>query len=309
MGEASAAHSPGFGLAVGAGGIAVGLKKTVEAASNLNEEIAKSQQIFGSSADEIEAWSETSAESMKVSQTEALKATGNFGAMFRTIGLGTQQTAGMSKRLAQLGADMASFNNEDPTAMLDRLRSGFAGEAEPLRRFGVLISEARVKTEAYRSGIARVGSKLTEQQKVQARYNLILRDTKLQQGDVARTGDQWAGQLRELRARIEDTAAELGQELLPAITDVVDEVQRMAGEAREPRADQEAGRGDRREGRQAWPGDRDGHGAVGQVLGQRGTAGTPHRQARPWLQKAWCQPSLRPHHRRPDRTLGRTDRA
>ena len=176
-----------------------------------------------------------------MSQTEALQAAGNFGGMFRTIGLGTRRTADMSRRLAELGADMASFNNEDPTDMLDRLRSGLAGEAEPLRRFGVLHREARVKTEAYRSGIAKAGAKLTEQQKVQARYNLILRDTTLQQGDVARTGDSWAGNCNANSAHASRTwPPRSARCCYPAITDVVDPVQRLARRPAEPEA------GDRR---------------------------------------------------------------
>lgn len=211
-----------LGVAVGAGAIVAGIKTSIDAASNLNEEITKSQQIFGASADEVEAWSETTTDAFKLSQRESLEAAGNFGAMFRTIGLGTQRTADMSRRLTELGADMASFNNQDPSEMLDRLRSGLAGEAEPLRRFGVLLSEARVVQEAYRSGIARTGDKLTEQQKVQARYNLILQDTKLAQGDAARTGDNWAGVQRELAANFENLAAKLGTVLLPKLTEVVD---------------------------------------------------------------------------------------
>lgn len=203
--------------AVGVGAVVAAVKQTVDAASGLNEEINKSQVIFGRSSAAIVNWSETTANAIGLSEEAALEAAGNFGAMFRTIGLGDRQAAGMSQRLVKLGADMASFNNQDPSDMLDRLRSGLAGEAEPLRRFGVLLSEARVKQEAYRSGIAKVGAELTEQQKVAARYNLILRDTKLQQDDFARTSESWANVQRRLSALFGDLAAKIGSSLLPQI--------------------------------------------------------------------------------------------
>ena len=118
---------------------------------------------------------------------------------------------------------MASFNNETPEDMLERLRSGLAGEAEPLRRFGVLLSAARVQEEAYASGIAKRGEALTEQQKVQARYNLILKDTAVQQGDAAKTGGNLAGQQRKLNAMLADASATIGTQLLPVVTELTAE--------------------------------------------------------------------------------------
>jgi hypothetical protein len=216
---------------LGAAGFTAAVRKSISSASDLTEEISKSEVLFGSSASTIRAWSETTASSIGVAQAEALRAAGNFGAMFETIGLGDRVSAGMSQRLVQLGADMASFNNEDPTEMLDRLRAGLAGEAEPLRRFGVLLSEARVQAEAYAAGIAEQGAKLTEQQKVQARYNLILKDSSVQQGDFARTSEGLANQQRILRAQITTVAASLGAVLLPKITAITQSITDWLSEA------------------------------------------------------------------------------
>jgi murein DD-endopeptidase MepM/ murein hydrolase activator NlpD len=107
---------------------------------------------------------------------------------------------------------------------LTAIRAGLVGEAEPLRRFGVLLNEAAVKAEAYRSGIAKVGSVLTEQQKVQARANLIMAQTKLAQGDATRTADSFTNQMRKLQNQVRDTATELGLKLLPIATAVVEKL-------------------------------------------------------------------------------------
>jgi hypothetical protein len=194
--------------------------------------VSKSRVIFGAHARAVLAWSRTASEAMKLSRTEALAAAGGFGNMLETAGLVPDTAAKMSSALVQLGADMASFNNQDPSDMLDRLRSGLAGEAEPLRQFGVLLSEARVQQEAVRLGLARNTRHLTEQAKVQARYSLILRDTARQQGDVARTGGQFAGQMRELRARIIDTEAAIGKQLLPQMNETVTQFNKWLSESR-----------------------------------------------------------------------------
>ena len=228
LGQSIAFASTAF---LGAAGFTAAVRKSISAASDLNEETSKSRQLFGESAGAIRAWSETTASGIGIAQAEALRAAGNFGAMFETIGLGDRVSAGMSQRLVQLGADMASFNNEDPTEMLDRLRSGLAGEAEPLRRFGVLLSEARVQSEAWSSGIAEQGAKLTEQQKVQARYNLILKDSAVAHGDFARTSEGLANQQRILRAQITTVAASLGAVLLPKITAITQSITDWLSEA------------------------------------------------------------------------------
>jgi hypothetical protein len=215
-------HLKKVSTAMAAIGVGIGLTAilgffggAVGAASDLNEEVSKSQVVFGDSADTVEAFADRADRALGQSKAQAMGAAGGFGNMFRTIGLAEDAAAGMSIQMVQLASDMASFNNEDPSDMLDRLRAGLSGEAEPLRRFGVLLSEAAVKEKAYADGIAEVGAELTEQQKVQARYNLILAQTTLQQGDFARTSTGLANSQRIQAAVWENSLARIGQALLP----------------------------------------------------------------------------------------------
>jgi hypothetical protein len=197
------------------GAIGVAAIKTIDAASALNEQISGSVVIFGDSSKAVDAWAQTLAKSAGLSATAGLTAANQFGAMFKTLGLGQQTTATMSERMVQLAGDLASFKDVDPTVALEKLRSGLTGEAEPLRSLGVFLTEAAVQQEAYHSGIAKTGAKLTEQQKIQARYNLILQQTKDAQGDFARTSDSVANSQRTAAAETANMAATFGQALLP----------------------------------------------------------------------------------------------
>ena len=215
---AGAAAKKAFLPAVAALGlITAGAKTAIDAASALNEQMSASQQVFGKHAKGIQDWAKTGAQSFGMSQREALGAANAFGNMAQAAGLTTGESAAMSKSMVQLAGDMASFHDQDPTEMLRTLQSGLAGEAEPLRKFGVLLSEAAVKQKAYQMGLAKTGSELTEAQKVQARYALIMESTTKAQGDFARTGDSVANQQRKLAAETENTAAAFGQALLPAM--------------------------------------------------------------------------------------------
>jgi len=210
--------SSALALTGGLYGVGRGGAYAVRSAVNLGEQVNQTSVTFGKAAGDVQAWSRTTATSLGLSQRAALEAAGGFGGLFRTSGLLRQESADMSRRLVGLAGDLASFKNATPEEALEALRSGLVGESEPLRRFDVLLSEARVSQEAYRAGIAAQGAELTEAQKIQARFNLILRDTKAAQGDFGRTSDSLANQQRIARAQVENLSAALGDGAIPELT-------------------------------------------------------------------------------------------
>jgi hypothetical protein len=234
--------------AFAAAGIALGTRElfrqlgnSIDAASALNEEIAKSQQIFGDSSAAIGLWAQSTARDIGVSRKEALAATGTFGNLFTAIQIGQADAANMSQKFVELAADMASFNNADISDVLLAIRSGLVGEAEPLRRYGVLLSEARVQQVAMANSGKENVKELTNQEKALARYEIIMSDTAVAQGDFVRTSDGLANQSRILRARLSDLQAEMGGKLLPtmvtlvgAANDLIDAFS-QAGDALDPR--------------------------------------------------------------------------
>jgi hypothetical protein len=208
-----------FGSAafVGTAALTAGITKSVKAASDLNEEISKSRQVFGASSAAVESWARTTAQGIGISRTEALRATGTFGNLFRVIDIAPEKAAEMSRGLVQLAADLASFNNANPSDVLLALRSGLIGEAEPLRRYGVLLSEARVQQVALANTGKTNVKTLTDQEKALARYQIILSDTASAQGDFKRTSEGLANQTRILKANLNDLAASMGTTFLPAV--------------------------------------------------------------------------------------------
>lgn len=189
---------------------------SIDAASDLAETQSKSNVVFGDSAKAMDEWGDTTASAMGISKQAALEAGATFGNFFVGLGQGEAQAADMSKRLVGLSSDLASFNNMDPTEVLDKLRAGLAGEAEPLRRVGVFLNEAKVKAKAMELGLGDAHGELTDGEKVLARYQIILDETSTAQGDFARTSEGLANQQRIANAELENSQAALGEKLLPA---------------------------------------------------------------------------------------------
>jgi hypothetical protein len=223
----------GFGGAVVFNEVAQQLNTAISVASNLNEQISRTNVVFGQSADAVVDWSKTTAKSIGVAQDQALDAAGTFGAMFDQAGQASADAARLSEDVVQLAADLASFNNSSIDESLTALRSGLSGEIEPLRRFQVFLTEASVAQEAMAQSGKKSAKELTQGEKIMARWSLILKQTSKQQGDFVRTSDGLANSQRILQAQTRDLQAAVGSGLLPIMESFTGVLVTATGEALE----------------------------------------------------------------------------
>lgn len=189
----------------------------VMAASDLNEQVSKTGVVFGPQAKVVTDAAQQMADKFGMSKTVFLEAASGIGLVGKASGLTQKGAAGLSTDMARLAADASSFYNVPVTEALDAMKSGLVGEAEPMRRFGVLLSDAAVQAESARLGLSTMGDELTEGQKVQARSSLIMKGMTDAQGDLARTSDSVANRVKELQGRATNFAADMGSKALPAV--------------------------------------------------------------------------------------------
>lgn len=129
------------------------LKDAGTAASDMNETASKTQTIFGAATDTVNQFAAGSAASLGQSKQAALDAAATFGVFGKAGGLAGQDLASFSTDLVGLSSDLASFYNEDPSAAAEAIGAAFRGEAEPLRRFGVLLSADAISAQALSMGL------------------------------------------------------------------------------------------------------------------------------------------------------------
>ena len=205
------------GLAIGAIGVAAGAAalKAIEAASDLGEAQAKVGEIFGDSAGLIESFASNAAVSLGQSKQSVLDAAGVFGTFGKAAGLGGDDLALFSNSFTQLATDLASFNNTSPEEAVQAIGAALRGEAEPLRKYGVLLDDATLKAAALEMGIYDGSGALTAQEKILAAQKVIWEQTGDAQGDFARTSGGLANQSRILKAQLANITTEIGAKLLP----------------------------------------------------------------------------------------------
>lgn len=174
---------------------------------------------FGANASAMQAWADKTGNAIGRTNVELMGAANTFGTFFNQAD--PAKSAGMSQQFAMLAQDLSSFYNVDPGTALEKLRSGLTGESEPLRDFGVFMTEAAVKAQALKMGLKPVNGELTEQQKIMARAGLIMAQTGKAQGDLVRTSGSTANQLRASQAAWDNMSLAIGQELIPALTPAI----------------------------------------------------------------------------------------
>lgn len=193
-------------------------KDGIAGAMNLGETMSKTKEVFGTATDGIVAQAEEMAAKFGINKQVSLDAASSFGLIAKAGGLSGEATAKLSNDFTKLAGDVSSFYNIPIDQALEKMRSGLVGEAEPMRALGVLLSEDAVKAEAWRTGIAKAGQELTDQQKVQARAALIQKGLATASGDLERTQGSASNQARQFAGSMENLATSVGALLLPALT-------------------------------------------------------------------------------------------
>lgn len=176
---------------------------------------------MGKYAEEAQNYAEAVSEALGIDPGEFMRSQGVFNTIISGFGVASDKAYLMSKNLTQLGYDISSFFNISFEDAMQKLQSGISGELEPLRRLGYDLSVARLQEEALALGIEKKVSAMTQAEKSQLRYYAIMTQVTTAQGDMARTLNAPANQLRVLQAQVTQCARALGNIFIPALNAVL----------------------------------------------------------------------------------------
>lgn len=224
VGKANASLATLGAVAAGAGlvgGLAYALADATNKAADLNESLSKVKTTFGRDSKAIVDSADDLAARFGLVKRESIDGATSIGLIGQAAGLTNAQSARLGAEMGKLAADFSSFFNVTNEDALLAFRSGLVGEAEPLRRFGVLLNEDAVKAEALRLGLTKSTASLSEQAKVLARVSLIRgsASSKKAEGDLERTADSAKNQLRKFTGDLENFKTDFGQNFIKPMTE------------------------------------------------------------------------------------------
>ena len=176
---------------------------------------------MGKYADKAKEYAETVGEVMGIDPGEWMRNQGVFMTLATGFGVAGDRAYLMSQQLTQLGYDLSSFFNISYEDAMQKLQSGISGELEPLRRLGYDLSQAKLQAVALSLGIDKSVSSMTQAEKAQLRYYAIMTQVTTAQGDMSRTLNAPANQLRILKAQLTQAARAIGSIFIPALNAIL----------------------------------------------------------------------------------------
>lgn len=193
-------------------------KESIQLASDLVEVQNVVDTTFGQNASQIDEWAKTTLNAYGITELQAKQWSGSMGAMLKSSNIASEDMLIMSTNLAGLAGDMASFYNLDHDNAWQKIRSGIAGESEPLKELGINMSVANLEAYALAQGIKKSFNDMSQAEQTLLRYNYLMEVSADAQGDFARTSDSFSNQQKLLTNNIKQLSATIASKALPFLT-------------------------------------------------------------------------------------------
>lgn len=197
------------------------IAQTVTESNKYQEDLNLFTVALGQYAAEAQNYAEKVSDVMGIDPAQWLRNQGVFNTLLTGFGDTAERAQLMSQNLTQLGYDISSFFNISIEDAMQKLQSGISGELEPLRRLGYDLSQARLKQTALNLGIKESVANMTQAEKAELRYYTIMTQVTTAQGDMARTLEAPANQLRILQAQLTQAARAIGNIFIPALNAIL----------------------------------------------------------------------------------------
>lgn len=217
-----------IGIAFGVSALVKFAKQSIELSSDVQEVQNVVDVAFGDMKDQMEAFADTAIDKFGISALTAKRTGSTYMAMAKGMGIAGQEAADMALNLTGLSADMASFYNVSQKYTDIALKSVFTGETETLKQYGIVMTQTNLQEFARQKGITKSIQSMTQQEQTMLRYQYVMKQTALAQGDFVRTQNSWANQTRILSERWKemqivwgDAFRTIGTLVLPTVNSLI----------------------------------------------------------------------------------------
>lgn len=206
-----------LGVTMGATGAVKFFTDAVQNARALGAQTNQLNVIFGESKADIEAWGKTASSQLFISQREAQGAAITFATFGAVAGKSGKSLAGFSKDMTKLAVETASFNGVAVNEVIESMGSAFQGQAIPMRKYGVLLSDTNLRQTALKNGIIETNRVLSGSERVQAVELAMKEQLVAVNGDIERSNGKLGQNLKGLGARYEEVSAKIGTAITPMV--------------------------------------------------------------------------------------------
>lgn len=207
-------------------------QECINVASDLTEVQNVVDTAFGDMAYQCEEFAKTASSQFGISELSAKKMASTFMSMSTGMGLSGDQAAKMSINVAKLSADVASFYNLSVDAASTKLKAIWTGETEGLKDLGVVMTQTNLQAYAMSKGITTNIADMNQAEQTTLRYNYVMEQLRLAQGDFAKTSGSWSNSVKSMGESFRSAMGNIGQILIdvftPALQIISDLISKLA---------------------------------------------------------------------------------
>lgn len=193
-------------------------------AADYEQALGKMEVVFEKNSDDMRKWADNALQTMGLSKMTATQVSSDFGALFKGMGFTIDQSAEWSKELTARVTDLSNFYDTSTDETINALNAIVTGQTEPLRKFGINMTQATLQEYAFANGINKKVSEMTEAEKVQLRYNFVMERTKIAVGTTARESGSASAQMAKFKEIVKELGINFGNVLLPVIVPIIEKL-------------------------------------------------------------------------------------
>jgi hypothetical protein len=199
-------------------GVTAFVKSAADAASNLEQSMGGIEAVFKSSASQVEEWGSQAASTLGLSQSAYQDLATLIGSQLKNAGTSMEDLAPKTDGLIRQGADLAAMYGGTTAEAVGALSSALKGERDPIEKYGISLNEASIQAEILALGLDTSTNAAQQTAKATATLSLITKQSADAAGAAAREFDSYASVQQRASAVWEDTMAQIGTALLPALS-------------------------------------------------------------------------------------------
>lgn len=195
------------------------------AASEIQDAMGACEQVFKAQSTAMLEWSDNLESYYGIAKGEAITYANTMGAMLQNIGgLTEEQAAKQAQTLIELAGDLTAMYGGTTQEAVYALTGALKGNNTMLDNYGMAVNESLIKTKALEMGLISEGQQIDLAAKQAATLALIMEQSAAAQGQAAREADGASGSIRAAKTEMQNLTAEIGENLIPIITPLIQKV-------------------------------------------------------------------------------------
>jgi hypothetical protein len=202
-------------------------------ASDAAEIRSKFGVVFGGISDQAESTADVFAKEFRLAGSTARQLLGNTGDLLTGFGFTEEAALSLSDKVNRLAGDVASFSNIQGGAKRASaaLTKGLLGERESMKELGIVINEELIGEELKKRGLGGLKGRELRAAKAVITFDLAFEQSAKAIGDVARTNESAANQMKEVGERMKEFTEKFGEQVInPLAKDILPAINKFLGD-------------------------------------------------------------------------------